>query len=246
MSNPNAPAPTLPLSTAKHLSSQFSSELNAVSARALEMGGLVEDQIQHVMCALNDPSTEFVDTVLRQESLVNTMELEIDRELTSIIARRQPTARDLRLLLAIAKTTANLERVGDETTKIARMIKSVHASGAVRTLPAQELLGSAGMASDLICQALDAFARLDVPSAYHILKEDDKIDAAFDGFVRKLITYMMEDPRTISSALNLVFVAKAIERIGDHAKNIAEQIIYIVDGDDVRHTPTQDLEPFVR
>lgn len=246
MPHSTPPATLLPLSPQRHLSSQFDSELNAVSARTLKMGGLVEDQIQQVLLALSGLSPEAADTVIRQESQVNSMELEIDRELTSIIARRQPTARDLRLLLAIAKTTANLERVGDEVTKIARMTQSARASGVVRALPAQELHSSADMASGLIRQALDAFARLDVPTAYRILKEDDKIDAAFDGFVRKLITYMMEDPRTISAALDLVFVAKAIERIGDHAKNIAEQVIYIVDGDDVRHTPIEELEPSAR
>jgi phosphate transport system protein len=220
----------------KHLSSQFDSELNQVSTRVLEMGGLVENQIQQVIYALANLASDVADGVIRNEARVNELEIEIDHELTSIIARRQPTARDLRLLLAISKTTANLERVGDEAAKIARMVKAVLDSGVVRSLPAHELRISADMASAMIRQVLDAFARLDVPTAYRILKEDDKIDAEFDGFVRKLITYMMEDPRTISPALDLVFVAKAIERIGDHAKNIAEQIIYIVDGDDVRHT----------
>ena len=224
----------------KHLSSQFDSELNTVSTRVLEMGGLVENQIQQVVYALANLSGDVAEGVIRNETRVNEMEIEIDRDLTSIIARRQPTARDLRLLLAISKTTANLERVGDEATKIARMVKSVLESGVVRSLPAHELRVSADMASAMIRQVLDAFARLDVPTAYRILKEDDKIDAEFDGFVRKLITYMMEDPRTISPALDLVFVAKAIERIGDHAKNIAEQIIYIVDGDDVRHTTSSN------
>ena len=219
----------------KHLSSQFDSELNQVSTRVLEMGGLVENQIQQVIYALANLSGETAEVVIQKEARVNEMEMEIDADLTSIIARRQPTARDLRLLLAISKTTANLERAGDEATKIARMVKSVLESGVVRSLPAHELRVSADMASEMIRQVLDAFARLDVPAAYRIMKDDQKIDVEFDGFVRKLITYMMEDPRTISPALDLVFVAKAIERIGDHAKNIAEQIIYIVDGADVRH-----------
>ena len=170
------------------------------------------------------------------------MELDIDRELSSIIARRQPTARDLRLLMAISKTTANLERAGDEAEKIARMVKSIILSGAARALPSSDLRVAAELASDLLRKALDAFARLDTVAAVSIVKEDDQIDEEFDGFVRKLITYMMEDPRTISPSLDLLFIAKAIERIGDHAKNIAEFIIYIVKGADVRHSPIDQVE----
>ena len=170
------------------------------------------------------------------------MEVEIDRDLASIIGRRQPTAVDLRLLLAISKTTANLERVGDEAEKIARMVKSIIKTGNSRSLPASELRVAAEMASGLLRKALDAFARLDTQTALSIMKEDDLIDREFDGFLRILITYMMEDARTISASLDLLFIAKAIERIGDHAKNIAEFIIYIVKGDDVRHTSIEQIE----
>jgi phosphate transport system protein len=180
--------------------------------------------------------------VIETEIRVNAMEIEIDRELSSIIARRQPTARDLRLLIAISKTTANLERVGDEANKIARMVKKIIESGSARALPSTELRVAADLASGLLRKALDAFARLDTAAALSILKDDDLIDQEFDGFVRKLVTYMMEDPRTISASLDLLFLAKAIERIGDHAKNIAEFIIYIVKGADVRHTSMQDIE----
>jgi len=179
---------------------------------------------------------------METESRVNAMEIEIDRELSSIIARRQPTARDLRLLIAISKTTANLERVGDEANKIARMVKSIIESGSARALPSTELRIAADLAAGLLRKALDAFARLDTAAALSILKDDDLIDKEFDGFVRKLVTYMMEDPRTISASLDLLFLAKAIERIGDHAKNIAEFIIYIVKGADVRHTSMQEIE----
>jgi phosphate transport system protein len=144
--------------------------------------------------------------------------------------------------MAMSKTTANLERVGDEAAKIARMVKSIVESNAPRSLPSSDLRVSAEMASGLLRKALDSFARLDIPMAVSILREDNDIDQEFDGFVRKLITYMMEDPRTISSSLDLLFIAKAIERIGDHAKNIAEFVIYIVKGEDVRHTPLADVE----
>jgi phosphate transport system protein len=191
---------------------------------------------------LSQFSPEAADDVLVTEVKVNSLEVEIDREIASIIGRRQPTAGDLRLLMAMSKTTANLERVGDEAAKIARMVKSIIGGTAPRSLPSSDLRVSAEMASGLLRKALDAFARLDVPMAVSILREDSDIDKEFDGFVRKLITYMMEDPRTISASLDLLFIAKAIERIGDHSKNIAEFIIYIVKGEDVRHIPLADVE----
>jgi phosphate transport system protein len=232
--------------TDKHLSTQFDSELNGVSSRVMELGGLVESQIRRAIYAFTQFHAEAAEEVFEIEDRVNQMEIDIDRELSSIIARRQPTARDLRLLIAISKTTANLERVGDETTKIARMVKSIIGSGAARSLPSSDLRVAADLASALLRKALDAFARLDTAAAVAILKEDDAIDQEFDGFVRKLITYMMEDPRTISASLDLLFLAKAIERIGDHAKNIGELIIYVVKGADVRHSSMEDIESAVK
>jgi phosphate transport system protein len=230
----------------KHLSTQFDSELTSVSSQVLEMGGLVESQIHQAIYSLAQFNMEAADQVTANEARVNAMEVEIDHALSSIIARRQPTARDLRLLIAISKTTANLERVGDEAEKIARMVRSIIQSGAPRSLPSLELRVASDLASGLLNKALDAFARLDVTAAVAILKEDDLIDAEFDGFVRKLVTYMMEDPRMISPSLDLLFLAKAIERIGDHAKNIAEFIIYVVKGEDVRHTSMEKIESVVR
>jgi phosphate transport system protein len=226
----------------KHLSTQFDSELNSVSSRVMELGGLVESQIRQAVYALSQFSAEVADHVIASETRVNALEVEIDRDLTSIIGRRQPTAVDLRLLMAISKTTANLERAGDEAEKIARMVKSIIQSGNSRALPASELRVASEMASSILRKALDAFARLDTKTALAILKEDNLIDAEFDGFLRILITYMMEDARTISASLDLLFIAKAIERIGDHAKNIAELIIYIVNGADVRHTSIEQIE----
>ena len=230
----------------KHFSSQFDNELNSVSSRLMEMGGLVESQIQQAVYALSLFVENVADVVIENEHKVNTLEVEIDRELSTIIARRQPTANDLRLLMAISKATANLERAGDEAAKIARMVKSMMAHGGFRALPSSELRLATEMASGLLRKSLDAFARLDTATAVTILKEDDLIDKEFDGFVRKLITYMMEDPRTISSSLDLLFVAKALERIGDHAKNIAELIIYIVKGEDVRHTSIEHIESTIQ
>jgi phosphate transport system protein len=230
----------------KHLSTQFDTELTSVSSQVMELGGLVESQIRQAIYALQHFNLDAAHEVTANETRVNAMEIEIDRDLSSIIARRQPTARDLRLLIAISKTTANLERVGDEAEKIARMVRSIIESGAPRSLPSLELRYAADLASGLLNKALDAFARLDVNAALTILKEDDLIDKEFDGFVRKLITYMMEDPRTISPSLDLLFLAKAIERIGDHAKNIAEFIIYVVKGEDVRHSSIDRIESVIK
>ena len=232
----------------KHLSTQFDSELSGISTRVLEMGGLVESQVAQALYALTNFSAETAVQVLKQEELVNAMEVEIDRDLSSIIARRQPTARDLRLLIAVSKTIANLERVGDEAARIARTVQRLINSGMSSRLrlPVSDLVFESDLAIALLRKSLDAFARLDVECALEVLRQDDAIDQEFDGLMRKLITYMMEDPRTISSSIDLVFVAKAIERVGDHAKNLAEAIIYIVKGTDVRHNSPDAVASMVR
>ena len=234
--------------TEKHLSTQFDTELSGISTRVLEMGGLVESQVSRSVYALTQFSDEVASEVLVTEERVNAMEVEIDRDLSTIIARRQPTARDLRLLIAISKTIANLERVGDEAARIARIVQRLLSTGmsSRMRLPVNDLAYEAELAVKQLRKALDGFARLDVEKAVEVLKHDDLIDQEFEGLIRKLITFMMEDPRTISSSIDLVFVAKAIERVGDHAKNLAEQIIYIVKGTDVRHNSVIDVESMVR
>ncbi len=232
----------------KHLSTQFDAELSGISTRVLEMGGVVESQVTQAVHALTHFSSETASQVLRQEERVNAMEVEIDRDLSTIIARRQPTARDLRLLIAISKAIANLERVGDEAARIARIVQRIINAGVssrVR-LPVNDLAFEAELAITQLRKALDAFARLDVDKAVEVLRQDDQIDQEFDGLMRKLITYMMEDPRTISASIDLVFVAKAIERVGDHAKNLAEVTIYVVKGTDVRHNSIADVESMVK
>ena len=232
----------------KHLSTQFDAELSGISGRVLEMGGLVESQVAQAVYALVNFSGETATQVLQGEEVVNRMEVEIDRDLSAIIARRQPTARDLRLLIAISKTIGNLERIGDEASRIARTVQRLINTGVSSRmrLPVNDLSFEASLATAQLRKVLDAFARLDIVKALEVLKQDDEIDKEFDGLMRKLITYMMEDPRTISSSIDLVFVAKAIERVGDHAKNLSEQIIYIVKGTDVRHHSVQAVEDAVR
>ncbi|MBL8512910.1 MAG: phosphate signaling complex protein PhoU [Betaproteobacteria bacterium] len=232
--------------TDKHLSTQFDSELSDVSSRVLEIGGMVEAQLADAINALLNGNAAAADRAAASGPRVNALEMEIDSEITSIIARRQPAARDLRLLIAISKATANLERVGDEAEKIARMMKTIINNGHINRVPSAELRVAADLAAALLRKSLDGFARLDTTLAVSILKDDDLIDIEFNGFVRKLITYLMEDPRKISMSLELLFVAKALERIGDHAKNIAEFTIYIVKGADVRHTSLDEVESAVQ
>jgi len=228
----------------KHLSSQFDLELSGISTRVLEMGGLVESQVELAVSALTSFDGDIASRVLVAEERVNQMEVEIDHDLSAIIALRQPTARDLRLLIAISKTIGNLERVGDEAARIARTVHRLINSGVFSRLrlPVGDISFEAELATASLRKALDAFARLDTVQALEVIKQDNQIDQEFDGLMRKLITYMMEDPRTISASIDLVFVAKAIERVGDHAKNLAEQIIYIVKGTDIRHNPMDTVE----
>ena len=221
-------------------------DVDRLLARALDRPLFDREQIAAAATILESRDAGTLAEIAERERRINQSEVALDEQCTFILARRQPTARDLRLLIAISKTTANLERVGDEAEKIARMVKSIIRSGSARALPSSELRIAAGQASTLLRKALDAFARLDVDAAVSIIRDDDEIDREFDGFVRKLITYMMEDPRTISPSLDLLFLAKAIERIGDHAKNVAEFIIYIVKGTDVRHTAIEQIESAVK
>jgi len=234
--------------TEKHLSSQFDAELSAISTRVLEMGGLVESQVGQAVYALTRLSHETAAQVLVAEERVNAMEVEIDNDLWTIIARRQPTARDLRLLVAISKAIANLERAGDEAARIARTVQRLINAGVSSRLrlPLDDLSYESNLAVAQLRKSLDAFARLDVERALEVLKSDNQIDQEFEGLIRKLITYMMEDPRTISTSIDLVFVAKAIERVGDHAKNLAEAVIYVVKGTDVRHNTLDSVESLVR
>ena len=230
----------------KHLSSQFDAELNRISTQVLEMGGIVESQLQQVLYALSHLSAETCTQVLEIEDKVNRMEVQIDHDVTSTMSRRQPTARDLRLLVGTARIIINLERAGDEVCTIAKMLKSTLDNGMPRSLPTTELRVAGSLAADLLHRSLDAFARMDVKAALAVIKGDEAIDVEHEGLTRKLLTYMMEDPRTISSGLNLMFLARAIERIGDHAANIAEAVIYISKGTDVRHTTEAEREAAIK
>ena len=223
----------------EHISKQFDAELEAVRSRVLQMGGLVEEQIVKAVEGLASGDLAALDRVIEDDHRVNAMEVGLDESCSQIIARRQPAASDLRLVMAIIKTITDLERIGDEAEKIARMAKLIHEAEGVH-LPRLELKHVANLALAMLRKALDAFARLDVASALQVVKQDRGVDDEFRSILRQLITFMMEDPRTISRCLETLFMAKAIERIGDHAKNMAEYVVYMVEGRDVRHTRDEE------
>ncbi len=225
-----------------HLSKQYDADLDTLRSRVLEMGGLVEAQILAAIEAFSSGERETIERVIDNELRVNGYEVSIDNDCSHIIVRRQPAATDLRLIMAISKTVTDLERIGDEAEKIARMSRQIHERGRPQGQRFAEIRHVGSVAVQMLRQALDAFARLDTAQAAQVVREDATIDDEFRSIVRQLITFMMEDPRTISMALEIVWIAKAIERIGDHAKNMAENVIYIVKGTDVRHTKFEDLE----
>ncbi|RQS57820.1 phosphate transport system regulatory protein PhoU [Burkholderia sp. Bp8963] len=226
----------------KHISSHFDAELQHLSSKFLEMGGIVESQLNDAITALNRFDLNLVEKVIAEEHRLNAMEVEIDAECCNVIARRQPAASDLRLLVAISKGITNLERAGDEARKVAKRTRRIAQEGAGTKINIAEILLSGQLAAAILRRALDAFARLDTSAAAQLLRDDDAIDDQYRGFMRKLVTYMAEDPRIISDALDYLAIASAIERIGDHATNLAELVIYIVKGTDVRHMPREQIE----
>jgi phosphate transport system protein len=226
----------------KHLSSQFDTDLNALCSSLLEMGGMVEVQIIDAMRAFSEMNIDLCKEVVDREKAINTKEIEIDLACAEIIARRQPTARDLRLVMAVSKAITNLERAGDEVEKIAKRTRRIIRSGSEHKINVAEIIISGQLAVKQLRQSLDAFARLDREAAVDIVLDDRQIDEEFRAFVRKLTSYMTEDPQTIATGLDMLTIAKSIERIGDHAKNIAEFVIYVVGGDDVRHSSKSELQ----
>ena len=226
----------------EHTSKQFDIELESVRARVLQMGGLVETQITQAIESFSTGNLALAEQVVADDHRVNALEVAIDEDCTHIIARRQPAAADLRMIMAIVKTITDLERIGDEAEKIARMTKLFYSQKRLLAPRFPEITFVAAIAIDMLKRSLDAFARLDVTSAAQVVKQDRQVDDQFRGILRQLITFMMEDARNISASIEILFIAKAIERIGDHAKNIAEYVVYLVKGKDVRHVTVEELE----
>ncbi len=232
--------------TKEHISKQFDADLEEVRTRVLQMGGFVEQQIEHAIEALTNGDEELIEQVISYDHRVNAMEVSIDEICNQIIARRQPTASDLRMIMMVIKTITDLERIGDEAEKIARMARLIYAADRMHMPRFVEIKHMASMAMDMVHKALDSFARLDLNTAAQIVRQDDLVDEEFRSIMRQLITFMMEDPRKISTSIEILFVAKAIERIGDHAKNMSEYVVYMVKGKDVRHVTAEEIEREVR
>jgi phosphate transport system protein len=227
----------------EHSSKQYDHELEAIRSKVLLMGGMVETQFEEAMECFRVGNDETADRVMADDHAVNQLEVSLDDACSHLIVRRQPAANDLRTVFATIKVITDLERIGDESSKIARTSKSLHSRGVVNGLNHYDMVRSISVATtEMLHDALDAFARNDGKQAMAIIAQDALIDHEFKTILRNLITFMMEDPRTISSALDTLWVAKAIERIGDHAKNIAEYVIYVVEGRDIRHTKPAEPE----
>jgi phosphate transport system protein len=225
----------------EHISRQFDADLEGLRTRVLAMGGLVEQQVIRAMDGLESGDIALIEQVIATDRMVNRHEVELDEACNHVIAKRQPAAVDLRMIMTVVKTITDLERIGDEAKKIAKMARAIH-GGDIRVVPSVDLRAPADIAVSMLRKALDAFARLDVNASAEVVRQDREVDAGFKAAMRQLITYMMEDPRTISSSLDLLFVARSIERIGDHAKNISEYVVYLVKGRDVRHIGLEAME----
>jgi len=233
------------LSYKSHISSQYNEELEDVRQRVLAMGGLVEQQIVDATRALMENDGVLGDEVSRNDFKVNQLEVLIDEECSGILARRQPTAGDLRLVYAVIKTITDLERIGDEAEKIARMavdLASQEGGGA----PLVEVGHLSRHVSQMVRDGLDAFARMDADAALAVAREDMSVDREYESLMRQCITFMMEDPRTIRRVMDIIWSVRSLERIGDHARNIAEYVIYFVKGKDVRHIGIEAMEREVK
>ena len=226
----------------EHTYKQFDAELEAVRANVLKMGGLVEEQIVNAVEALVKGDLTLAERVELNDHNVNALEVSIDEDCATIVARRQPTASDLRTVMMVVKTITDLERIGDEAAKIARMATLIHKAERISLPRFNEVKYMSDLVLDMLRKALDGFARLDATKAVDIARADQLVDEEFRLNLRHLITYMMEDPRTISVFIDILFVAKAIERMGDHAKNMSEYVVYMVKGKDVRHTSLEEIE----
>lgn len=225
----------------RHTLSQFDTELEDIREQVLQMGGLVESQIRQVMEALIHNDVALMDQVIENDLLVNGMDVSIDEKCVQIIARRQPAANDLRMIMTVIKTITDIERIGDEAKKIARIGKALSQRDHHQPLRYTEIRHASKVVLDMLFQSLDGFARQDTTNAMHVIRQDKLIDNEYHTVLRYLVTLMMEDPRTISSALDALFIAKSVERMGDHSKNIAENMLYMVEGRNARHLSADEI-----
>ena len=224
----------------QHISKQFDQELEELRARVMTMGGLVEDLLGKSLVAMDRSDIELAESVTISDYKVNSLEVSIDEECTQVLAKRQPAAGDLRLVLAVIKTISDLERMGDEIKKISKMVVRLCEQESPRSYYIS-VISMGQHVQKMLHDALDVFARMDSQKAIDVAAQDDKIDEEYGAILRQLVTYMMEDPRSISNVMDVVWAVRALERIGDHAHNICENVIYLVEGKDVRHTSIDDI-----
>ena len=224
-----------------HISRRFNEEMEDIRNKVLAMGGLVEQQIEMAVKAFTSFDLELAEKVIQQESLVNNLEMQIDEECTQILAKRQPAAFDLRMLLSIIKTITDLERIGDEAARIAKISLGMESLEHAHN-DYYEVQHLVEMVREMLNGSLNAFARLDIEGVTEITARDEKVDREYASIIRQLITRMMEDPRNITRSLDVLWIARALERVGDHACNICEHVIYMVKGEDVRHLTTKEIE----
>lgn len=224
-----------------HISKKYDAELNSIRNRVLQMGGMVERQIAKALDGLASGDIALLEEVVKTDHRVNLLEIELDEACTQLIAKRQPAARDLRMVMTVIKMIADLERIGDEAKKIAKMSKRLH-TAELAFKPHVDMSHAANMAIDMLRKTLDSFAREDVSVAADIVRQDKSVDAAYKAILRQLISFAMEDPRTLSQDIDMMFMAKAIERIGDHATNMSEYVVYMVNGRDIRYAGIDALE----
>lgn len=232
------------LNLSKHISSQFNEELEQIRNHVMSMGGLIERQLYDALTAIANNDSELAQQVIENYLKVNEWELQIDKECTRMIAKRQPAASDLRLIMAILKSIADLERIGDETRRIAKVALESFNSDQQDLLVNLDNLGR--HVAQMLHDVLDAFARMDVEAALAVHKEDKKVDREYEAITRQLMTYMIEDPRSIPKVMNVLWSARSLERIGDRCKNLSEYIIFFVKGKVVRHSSQEQLEQEVR
>ncbi len=229
-------------STSQHISHKFDEEMESLQHQVLKMGGLVEQQIAGAIEALQSTDAKGAEKIILRDHKVNALEVSIDEACTQILARRQPAASDLRMVVAVIKTITDLERIGDEAEKIAKMALSLAEDDAGFHSRYAGIRHLADQVRRMVHDVLDAYARLDVDAALKVVRDDEDADKEYQDLIRMLITYMMEDPRTISEVLDVIWAARALERIGDHAKNIGEYVIYLVKGKDIRHLDIDEVE----
>ncbi|PMR71189.1 phosphate signaling complex protein PhoU [Halomonas heilongjiangensis] len=225
----------------QHISRQFNQELEELKTRLMAMGGLVEKQVQDAVTALLDGDTRLAERVIDNDNQVNAMQIRLDEECTRVLARRQPAASDLRLVLAVIRAASDLERIGDEASKIARnAIGLVEADNGSRGFVEVRLISE--HVRMMVRDALTSFARFDTELALKVVHEDEQVDSEYQSAMRALMTFMMEDARAISPVLSVMWILRALERIGDHANNLAEYVVYLVKGLDIRHTDPDELD----